>query len=52
MSEQTPADFDGIDVPAALQRVTQDGAGFEHEDELPPETFESFATEGVEAESQ
>jgi len=43
-------DFDETDVPAALERVTQDGSGFDREDELPQSDFESFATDGVEAE--
>ena len=36
----TPEDYDDEDVPAALARDTQDGPGFESEDELPPSDFE------------
>jgi hypothetical protein len=32
---ETP-DYDAVDVPAALERETADGPGFESEDELPP----------------
>ena len=31
---------DETDVPAALERSTQDGSGFDAEDELPPSDFE------------
>lgn len=47
---------DDVDVPAALDRKTQDGSGFEAfapgandlELSLPESTFVSFATDGVE----
>jgi len=39
--------YDEEDVLTALQRVTQDGPGFETEDELPPSDFDSFAEPGV-----
>lgn len=38
---------DETDVPAALERETQDGKG---DDEVPPSDFVAFATEGVENE--
>lgn len=38
--------YDDEDVPSALDRVTQDGPGFESEDELPPSDFE----DGLESE--
>ena len=31
----TPTDFDAEDVKAALERETQDGPGFDNEDDLP-----------------
>lgn len=34
---------DDTDVPAALARDTQDGSGFDSEDELPPSDFEEVA---------
>lgn len=43
MSEPTneeTSDCDAVDVPAALERETADGPGFESEDELPPSDFE------------
>lgn len=47
-----PADqwqqHDDDDVPATLERETQDGSGFEEEDELPPSDFESFSQDEVE----
>lgn len=33
-------DHDATDVPAALERETHDGSGFESEDELPPSDFD------------
>lgn len=39
---------DDEDVPAALERETQDGSGFEDESELPDEDFAGFATDDVE----
>lgn len=34
---------DAEDIPEALERETQDGPGFESEDELPPSDFEEDA---------
>lgn len=42
--------YDEKDVPAALQRVTSDGSGFDSPDELPESDFESFAEDDVEEE--
>ena len=39
---------DEEDVPAALERETHDGPGFESEDELPESDFAGFATDDVE----
>ncbi|QEQ93868.1 hypothetical protein SEA_KARDASHIAN_3 [Streptomyces phage Kardashian] len=39
---------DEADVERALKRKTQDGSGFESEDELPESDFEGFAEEDVE----
>jgi len=39
---------DDTDVEAALQRETQDGSGFESEDELPESDFAGYATNEVE----
>lgn len=44
----TAEDHDHEDVPAALERQTDDGPGFENESELPAETFESYAEDDVE----
>ena len=46
-SIETAKHSDKTDVPAALKRETQDGAG---EEDPGPSDFESFATEGVEKE--
>lgn len=46
MSEK--AHYDDEDVKAALERETQDGSGFESEDELPESDFEGFAEADVE----
>ena len=43
---------DEEDVPQALARETQDGSGFESEDELPESDFQGFATDDVEVEDQ
>ena len=40
--------FDDEDVKAALERTTQDGSGFQSEDELPPSDFVSFHADDVE----
>lgn len=40
--------YDDEDVLTALQRVTQDGPGFEDETELPPSDFHSFSEPDVE----
>jgi len=47
MTEDKPH-YDEEDVPAALKRETQDGPGFDSEDELPPSDFVSFAKGDVE----
>lgn len=39
---------DDEDVPAALERETSDGPGFESEDELPESNFEGYADSDVE----
>jgi hypothetical protein len=36
-------DHDATDVPAALERSTQDGSGFDSEDELDPSDFDEEA---------
>lgn len=41
---------DDEDVQAALARETQDGPGFESEDELPEDDFAGYATDEVEDE--
>lgn len=41
-------DHDEEDVKALLERETQDGPGFESEDELPESDFQSFAEDDVE----
>lgn len=43
--EQTHHDDD---IVPALSRKTQDGPGFDSEDELPESDFEAFATDDVE----
>lgn len=51
MNENNPVveeNFDEEDVQAALERETDDGKG---EGEVPASDFVSFATEGVEEES-
>lgn len=49
MADTSPQDhYDDVDVEKALKRKTQDGSGFETEDELPESDFEGFAEEGVE----
>lgn len=40
--------YDDEDVPAALERETEDGSGFESEDELPESDFDGFAESDVE----
>lgn len=45
---ETAESNDEEDVPAALERETQDGSGFESEDELPESDFVGFATDDVE----
>lgn len=47
MTEPTAQNFDDVDVPAALARVTADGYGT---DVLPEPDFVSFATDDVEME--
>jgi hypothetical protein len=47
MTEPKPH-YDEEDVPAALERVTQDGSGFESVDELPESDFVSFSANDVE----
>lgn len=41
-------EHDEADVERALKRKTQDGSGFDTEDELPESDFEGFAEDGVE----
>lgn len=45
---------DDEDVPAALERKTQDGSGLkdDNEDDVPESDFHSFATQGVEKEDK
>lgn len=45
-------DHDDTDVESALQRETEDGSGFESEDELPESDFVSFAEDGVEEDTK
>jgi len=45
---QEQDNHDEADVERALKRKTQDGSGFESEDELPESDFEGFAEEDVE----
>lgn len=39
---------DEEDVPAALERETEDGSGFEDESELPESDFDGYAEDDVE----
>lgn len=48
MAERNKAHYDDEDVPEVLKRETQDGSGFESEDELPESDFESFSEDDVE----
>lgn len=41
-------DYDEQDVAEALKRETQDGPGFEDEDELPESDFDGFPEDDVE----
>jgi hypothetical protein len=43
-ANEAAPDYDAVDVPAALERETADGPGFESEDELPPSDFDEEAT--------
>lgn len=47
MSEMSLEHHDDVDVPAALERVTDDGFGT---DVLPESDFVAYATDGVEKE--
>lgn len=49
VSPEEQVHYDDTDVPAALERETQDGKG---DDQVPEADFQSFATEGVENEEQ
>lgn len=44
----TEQNFDAEDVPAALERETQDGPGTDDLDSLPESDFISFAEDDVE----
>lgn len=45
----TQPNYDDEDVKAALAKTdTQDGPGFDNEDDLPESDFEGFSEEGVE----
>ena len=44
-NEEVP-DYDDTDVPLALRRVTEDGPGFQSEDELPPSDFDEEDADG------
>lgn len=43
---------DEEDVPAALERETADGSGFEDESELPESDFDGYAEDDVEEEEK
>lgn len=52
MNPDQPNDnHDEEDVKSALERETNDGSGFESEDELPESDFTSFAEGNVEEEN-
>lgn len=40
--------YDDTDVESALKRETQDGPGFDNEDDLPDSDFDGFAEDDVE----
>lgn len=48
LMSDTEQNYDDEDVLTALQRVTQDGPGFEVEEDLPPGDFDSFSEPDVE----
>lgn len=53
VEKQTDQDHhDEEDIPEALKRETQDGPGFENEDDLPESDFEGFAEDDVEENTQ
>jgi hypothetical protein len=48
MTEDDQNHHDDEDVPAALERATSDGPGFDSKDELPESDFVAFAEDDVE----